>query len=97
LNGVNEQITLAKKNGLQLTQKLSIALNNQDGLKGQIAGAKESITRITLNIKSSTDVCDDANSIIFRLNGNVSSLKASIAGVDQRVSGIDRQILDYEK
>ena len=97
LNGINDRINMAKTNGLQLTQKLSNALNNQDGLKNQISGAKESIARITLNIKSSGQVCDDANNIIFKLNGNVSDLRLSISGVDQKVSGIDSQINDYER
>lgn len=89
LNGLNDQINLAKKNGLQLTQRLNVALNNQDGIKGQITGAKATITKINLSIQSSDQVCTDANGIIFKLNGNVNDLKASIVGIDQKVAGID--------
>ena len=89
LNGLNDQINLAKKNGLQLTQRLNVALNNQDGIKGQITGAKATITKINLSIQSADQVCTDANGIIFKLNGNVNDLKASIVGIDQKVAGID--------
>lgn len=40
MNGVNDQIDKARRNGLQLTQRLNIAINNQDGFKGQIVTAK---------------------------------------------------------
>lgn len=96
-NGVLDQIEKAKRNGLQLTQRLNIAINNQDGLRGQIASAKDTVNRVTGNIRASKEVCDDAEQSVVRLNGNVSSLRTSLAGLDQRVANIDRNIADHEK
>jgi chromosome segregation ATPase len=92
---VNNQINTVKGNGLGLTQQLSIALNNQDGIKDQIKNAQGNIEIITAHLNTQTQTCNQANQIIAGLRNNITALQGTILGVDQKINGIDNQIGDY--
>ena len=52
LSRLNGQISAAKSTGLGLTQQLSVALNNQDGLKNQITLVNGTIQTISGNLNT---------------------------------------------
>jgi predicted nucleic acid-binding Zn-ribbon protein len=80
---------------LGLTQQLSVALNNQDGIKNQIGIVNTTITNVNINLNSQTQACAQASQNILSLKGNITTLQNSIAGIDQQVAGIDTNINDY--
>jgi predicted nucleic acid-binding Zn-ribbon protein len=95
LNTVTGQINAAKSTGLGFTQQLSIALNNQDGIKDQITNANAIVDGIKKGLNDQAQTCNQANSIINTLRGNITALQGSILGIDGKVSSIDGQINDY--
>lgn len=95
LTKLNGQISSAKSTGLGLTQQLSIALNNQDGLKNQITLVNGTIQTINSNLNSQSQSCSQANQVILVLKGNITVLQNSIVGIDQKVATIDGNIIDY--
>ncbi|XP_031472663.1 uncharacterized protein LOC116245094 [Nymphaea colorata] len=92
---VNGQINAAKASGLALTQQLSVALNNQNGIKSQITTVTNNIATITSSLQSQSQTCSQANQAIIILKGNITALQNSIAGIDERVAGIDNDISGY--
>lgn len=95
LTKLNSQISSAKSTGLGLTQQLSVALNNKDGLKNQITLVNGTIQTINSNLNSQSQSCSQANQVIIVLKGNITVLQNSIAGIDQKVATIDGNIKDY--
>jgi chromosome segregation ATPase len=97
LTSIDNQIATAKVNGLALTQNLSIALNNKDGIQQQINITQTDINNINSNIGTQSKSCDQATQIISNLQLNVSNLQGSLIGLDQKVANIDSQIVNYNK
>lgn len=95
LTKLNGQISSAKSTGLGLTQQLSVALNNQDGLKKQITLVNGTVQTISSSLNSQSQSCSQANQAILVLKGNITLLQNSVAGLDQKVATIDSNIKDY--